>query len=245
MYAERLNRTALLLNPEQMTALRNAHIMLLGLGGVGSYAAEALARTGIGTLTLVDSDTVAPTNLNRQLPALASTIGRKKTDVVKARLIDAAPDMTVNVIDAFYLPDNPVPIPPDCSLVLDAIDTISAKLHLAQCCMEHDVPIIACMGMGNRLDPTKIRIGDIYETSGCPLCRVMRRELRRRGIPGLRCVYSLEAAHTPCPPDGQAVDMKSAGHIAPGSVSFVPSVAGLYMAYEAVRQLCGMGEERV
>lgn len=245
MDAERLNRTALLLNPTQMTTLKNAHIMLLGLGGVGSYAAEALARVGVGTLTLVDSDTVAVSNLNRQLPALSSTIGQKKTDVVKARLLDAAPDMTVNAIDAFYLPESPVPIPPDCSIVLDAIDAVSAKLHLAQCCMERQIPIIACMGMGNRLDPTQIRIGDIYETSGCPLCRVMRRELRKRSIPKLRCIYSLEEAHTPCPPEGQTADMKSAGHIAPGSVSFVPSVAGLYMAYEAVNQLCHLNNQRV
>lgn len=238
MLDERLNRTALLLSPAQMETLRCAHIMLLGLGGVGSYAAEALARVGIGRLTLVDNDRVARSNLNRQLPALNSTIGMKKTDVVKTRLLDAAPGLEVTTIDSFYLPESPVAVPEDCSMVLDAIDTVSAKLHLAQTCMERGIPIVSCMGMGNRLDPTQIRIGDIYETTGCPLCRVMRRELRKRQVPSLRCVYSLEEALSPHPQDDQTAETKSTGRIAPGSISFVPSVAGLYMAYEAVRQLC-------
>lgn len=232
---ERLNRTALLFTPEQMEKLKNAHVMLLGLGGVGSYAAEALARGGVGKLTLVDNDEVAPSNLNRQLPALQSTVGLSKTDVVRARLQDAAPDLVIETVNAFYLPETPVPIPEDCTLVADAIDTISAKLHLAQVCMERGIPIVSCMGMGNRLDPTQIRIGDIYETAGCPLCRVMRRELRKRNVPALRCVYSLEPALTPRA--DETAETKGAGRVAPGSVSFVPSVAGLYMAYEAIRTI--------
>lgn len=239
MLDERLNRTALLLTPKQLKALQNAHIMLLGLGGVGSYAAEALARAGVGRLTLVDNDSVTRSNLNRQLPALCSTIGMKKTDVMKARLLDAAPGIAITAIDAFYLPEKPVAVPEDCGMVLDAIDTVSAKLHLAQACIERGVPLVSCMGMGNRLNPTLIRIGDIFETTGCPLCRVMRRELRKRHISSLRCVYSLEEARSPRPPEDGLAETKSTGRIAPGSLSFVPSVAGLYMAYEAIRQLCG------
>ena len=231
---QRLNRTALLLNDQQMEKLRSAHVMLLGLGGVGSYAAEALARGGVGKMTIVDNDDVAVSNLNRQLPALSSTIGRMKTDVVAERLRDLAPDLELTAVNAFYLPETPVEIPEDCTLVVDAIDTTSAKLHLAQICKERNIPLISCMGMGNRMDPTQIRIGDIYETSGCPLCRVMRHELRKRGISQLRCVYSVEPALSP----NHGPDAETKGtRPAPGSVSFVPSVAGLYLAYEAIRIL--------
>ena len=232
---QRLNRTALLLSEDQMERLKNAHVMLLGLGGVGSYAAEALARGGVGEMTIVDNDDVSISNLNRQLPALASTVGRLKTDVVAKRLMDIAPDMKLHVVNAFYLPETPVPVPDNCSVVVDAIDTTSAKLHLAQVCQQRNIPLISCMGMGNRLDPTQIRIGDIYETTGCPLCRVMRHELRKRGILSLRCVYSLEPAIQPH--HGPDAETKGAGRPAPGSVSFVPSVAGLYLAYEAMRMI--------
>ena len=222
----RLERTALLLSPAQMERLERAHVMLLGLGGVGGHAAEALARGGVGKLTLVDHDVVAPSNLNRQLAALESTVGRSKAQVLSARLRDAAPDMEVTAVEAFYLPHNPVPIPQDVSVVVDAIDTVSAKLHLAQTCRERGIPLVSCMGMGNRLDPTLIRVGDIFETSGCPLCRVMRQGLRKRNIPSLRCVYSLEPAI-------------STGERLPGSVSFVPPVAGLFLAAEAIRLIAG------
>lgn len=232
---QRLNRMALLLNERQMERLQNAHVMLLGLGGVGSYAAEALARGGVGKMTIVDNDDVAVSNLNRQLPALSSTVGMAKTDVVAQRLHDLAPDMALTAINAFYLPESPVGVPENCSLVIDAIDTTSAKLHLAEICMKRGIPLISCMGMGNRLDPTQIRIGDIYETTGCPLCRVMRHELRKRGIPALRCVYSVEPASRP--QYDEMAETKGQGRPAPGSVSFVPSVAGLYLAYEAVRIL--------
>lgn len=229
---QRLNRTALLLNEEQMERLKNAHVMLLGLGGVGSYAAEALARGGVGKMTIVDNDDVAVSNLNRQLPALGSTVGMLKTEVVAQRLRDLAPDMELNAVNAFYLPQTPVPVPDDCTVVVDAIDTTSAKLHLAKVCQERGIPLISCMGMGNRLDPTQIRIGDIYETSGCPLCRIMRHELRKRGISSLRCVYSVEPALEPH--HGENAETKGV-RPAPGSVSFVPSVAGLYLAYETIR----------
>ena len=237
---ERLNRTALLLTPRQMEKLAGAHVMLFGLGGVGSYAAEALARTGVGHLTIVDNDAVAVSNMNRQLPALESTVGRLKTDVVAERLRDAAPDANIDAISAFYLPQAPVPLPDDCSYVVDAIDTVAAKLHLIRTCRERNIPIISCMGMGNRLDPTQIRIGDLFETKGCPLCRVMRQELRKYGMSSLHCIYSTEPAREPVPPEGQDMERKPAGRPAPGSVSFVPSVAGLYMAYDVVANLCGL-----
>ncbi len=235
----RLNRMALLLSDEQLDKLKNAHVMLLGLGGVGSYAAEALARAGVGEMTIVDNDEVAVSNLNRQLPALASTVGQSKVDVVAARLRDLAPDLVLHAVNAFYLPETPVPVPDNCSMVVDAIDTTSAKLHLAEVCLARGVPLVSCMGMGNRLDPTKIVIGDIYETSGCPLCRVMRSQLRKRGVSALRCVYSTEPAIAPRV-DENAETKGTAGRTAPGSVSFVPSVAGLYLAYEAVREITGI-----
>jgi len=233
----RLNRTALLLDEGQMERLKNAHVMLLGLGGVGSYAAEALARGGIGKMTIVDNDEVAASNLNRQLPALSSTVGMLKTEVVAQRLRDLAPDLELTAVNAFYLPEAPVPVPEDCTMVVDAIDTTSAKLHLAQVCQERGIPLVSCMGMGNRLDPTQIRIGDVYETSGCPLCRVMRHELRKCGISALRCVYSVEPSITPR--HGSDAEQKGT-RPAPGSVSFVPSVAGLYLAYEAIRQIADL-----
>lgn len=232
---ERLNRTSLLLSPEQMERVEKAHVMLLGLGGVGSFAAEALCRAGVGKMTIVDNDTVAPSNLNRQLPALGSTVGMLKTDVVGERLRDIAPDMELTCVNAFYLPEKPVPIPEDCSVVVDAIDTVSAKIDLAVRCRERSIPIISCMGMGNRLKPTEIRIGDLFETTGCPLCRVMRRELRKRGVLQLRCVYSLEPALTPRMVE--EAETKATGRTAPGSVSYVPGVAGLYLAYGAVEML--------
>ena len=222
----RLERTALLLSPAQMERLEHAHVMLFGLGGVGGHAAEALARGGVGKLTLVDHDVVSPSNLNRQLAALESTVGRPKAQVLSARLRDAAPDAKIVAVEAFYLPESPVPIPQDVSVVVDAIDTVSAKLHLAQTCYERGIPLISCMGMGNRLDPTLIRVGDIFETSGCPLCRVVRQGLRKRNIPSLRCVYSLEPA------------IGTGGRL-PGSVSFVPPAAGLFLAAEAVRLIAG------
>lgn len=163
---QRLNRTARLMSPAQMERLSRAHVLLLGLGGVGGHAAEALARGGVGKMTIVDHDTVAPSNLNRQLVALESTIGLPKTQVMYHRLKDAAPDLDLTAIDAFYLPDTPVPIPEDAAVVVDAIDTVSAKLHLARACRERGVPLISCMGMGNRLDPTQIHVGDIFETTG-------------------------------------------------------------------------------
>ena len=230
---ERLNRTALLRTPEEMEALAAAHVMLLGLGGVGSYAAEALCRAGIGEMTLVDNDTVAPSNLNRQLPALVSTIGQRKTDVVAQRMKDIAPDMALHCVNAFYLPENPVRIPENCTLVIDAIDTVSAKIDLAVRCNQREIPLISCMGMGNRLDPAQIRLGDLFQTTNCPLCRVMRRELRKRGIEHLDVVFSPEepvcATQLEAPPPGR--------RSVPASSPWVPATAGLLLGSQVVRNL--------
>lgn len=234
----RMARTALLYTPAQLDRLYHAHVMLFGLGGVGSYAAEALARVGIGKLTLVDADSVVESNLNRQLCALTSTLGMPKAQVERARLMEINPDAEIVAVEAFHLPDSPVPIPADVDYVADAIDTISAKLDIAVTCERRKLPLIACMGMGNRYDPTRIRVGDLFETSGDPLSRVMRRELKKRGVQALRCVYSTELAHKPEIEE----PVQTGGRQAPGSLPFVPSVAGLYMAYEIVSHLCGEAE---
>ncbi len=231
---EREARTALLLSMAQRERLHRAHVMIFGLGGVGSYAAEAVCRAGVGKLTLVDGDRVAVSNLNRQLPALHSTVGRAKAQVVRERLCDIAPDADIAAVEAFHLPQTPVEIPPDVSMVLDAVDTVAAKIDLAVTCQLRGIPIVACMGMGNRFDPTKVRIGDLFDTDHCPLCRVMRQELRKRGVTRLRCVYSAEPAQTPL---AEAAERRASGRPSPGSTPFVPAVAGLYMAYELVREL--------
>ncbi len=233
-------RTALLLGQENLDKLRNSHGMVFGLGGVGSYAAEALCRAGVGKLTLVDADTVAPSNLNRQLPALTSTLGRAKAVVVGERLRDIAPEAEIVAIEAFHMPETPVPIPQDVAFVVDAVDTVAAKIDLAVTCKARGIPLVSCMGMGNRLDPTQIRIGDLFDTAGCPLCRVMRRELRKRGVEALRCVYSTEKAMKGEADGDTPVERRDSGRPSPGSVPFVPSVAGLYMAYDVVRTLCGL-----
>ncbi len=229
-----MQRTAMLFTQAQLRTLNCAHVMVFGLGGVGSYAAEALGRMGIGKLTLVDGDRFEISNLNRQLCALSSTIGCSKAEVTAKRLMEINPDLRVVPVERFYLPQDPVPIDADTDFVIDAIDTVSAKLHLIETCKARNIPMISCMGMGNRKDPTQIRIGDIFETSYCGLSRVLRKELRKRGIESLRCVYSLEetaqCAAGPLPANGRRA--------VPGSVAYVPSVAGLYMAYEAVSKLC-------
>lgn len=232
---QRTLRTVALLGPEAADALARAHVMLFGVGGVGGYAAEALARAGIGRLTLVDADTVSPSNLNRQLVALGSTLGRPKARVMAERIRDFAPDAQVAAVERFHLPSDPVPIPADVDLVLDAVDTVTAKVDLAAVCQARGLPLVSCMGMGNRLDPTRVRVGDLFATNGCPLCRVMRRELRKRGVSALRCVYSDEPARAPVYPQGNAES--KAGRPAPGSLCYVPATAGLYLAYEAVRLL--------
>lgn len=215
--------------------LHKSHVAVFGLGGVGSYTAEALARAGVGELTVVDSDTVSVTNINRQLYALNSTVGMKKTDVAAQRIKDINPDCIVHIIDGFYLPENAADFfVSHYDYIADAVDTVSAKLSLAAEAQNRDIPIVSCMGTGNKLDPTLFRVSDISQTSVCPLCRVMRRELKVRGVKSLRVVWSPEP---PLPPGVCAEE--SARRAVPGSISFVPPVAGMIMAGEIVKNLIG------
>ncbi len=237
----RMARTAMLLGWDQIAVLRRSHVMIFGLGGVGSYAAEALGRTGIGKLTIVDGDRFEPSNINRQLCALTSTVGKSKVSVTMQRLLDINPDAEIVPVEKFHLPETPVPIEDGVDMVVDAVDTVAAKLHIAEFCAARNIPLISCMGMGNRLDPAQIRIGDIFDTNHCALCRVMRKELRKRGIARLRCVYSTEEAQA-C---GAAYEPLSGGKRSiPGSVSYVPSAAGLLMASDVVRSLCNQTNTR-
>lgn len=232
--AERRNaRTALLLSGVQLGKLKAAHVMIFGLGGVGSYVAEALGRMGMGKLTIVDRDRFEASNINRQLGALTSTIGESKAEVTKRRLLDINPDAVVTAVEQFHLPETPVAIGADVDLVIDAVDTVAAKLLIIETCVQKGIPVISSMGMGNRLDPTQVKLGDLFETSHCALSRVMRKELRKRNISSLRCVYSTEEAIN-C---GQSPSANKDSRPAPGSVAYVPSVAGLFMAYDAVNTL--------
>ena len=229
-------RTAMLIGQNNVGILRRSHVMIFGLGGVGSYAAEALGRMGIGKLTIVDGDRFEDSNINRQLCALTSTVGKSKAAVTAQRLMDINPDAVIEPVEKFYLPESRVPIGDDADMVVDAVDTVAAKLDIIEVCKTKNIPMISCMGMGNRLDPLRIAVGDVFDTNTCGLCRVMRKELRKRGIDTLRCVYSTEEAREcgPCSPAGDG------GRSAPGSVSFVPSVAGLLMASEVIHTLCNL-----
>ena len=228
-------RNEMLWGPEAQARLARAHVLLLGLGGVGSYAAECLARSGVGELTLVDSDRVAPSNINRQSIALLSTVGRYKTEVMKEKIRDICPDTQVECRETFVLPDNVDTLfeeRPD--YIVDAIDTVSAKIAVAEKAREYKIPLISSMGTGNKLHGELFQIGDLSETSVCPLCRVMRRELKKRGIEHLKVLYSTEK---PIPPQAPEKGEDEGKRLPPGSISFVPPVAGLLIAGEVVRDL--------
>jgi tRNA A37 threonylcarbamoyladenosine dehydratase len=245
------SRSELLFGPEGMERLYRARVAVFGIGGVGGYAVEALARSGIGTLDLIDDDRVCLTNLNRQLHATRSTVGQYKVDAAEARILDINPKAKVNKYKTFYSPETAEQFDfRQYDYVIDAIDTVTGKLALVQQAREAGVPIISCMGAGNKLDPTALEVADIYETSICPLARVMRRELKKRGIPSLRVVYSKEPPLTPredmaascrenciCPP-GTARKCTQRWQV-PGSNAFVPAAAGLILAGEVVRELTG------
>ena len=230
------SRTELLLGDEGMEKLKNARVAVFGVGGVGGYAVEALARSGVGALDLIDDDAVAPSNLNRQIIALQSTVGKPKVEVAAARIADINPDCIVRTYRTFYTPDTAGRF--DFSLydyVIDAIDTVTGKIALVMQAQAAGTPIISSMGAGNKLDPSAFEVADIYKTSVCPLARVMRRELKKRGVKRLKVVYSREEALTP---EGEieqdAVHKKRA---TPGSVAFVPAVAGLILAGEVVKDI--------
>lgn len=229
------SRSQLLLGAAAMERLAGAKVAVFGLGGVGGHAADALARTGIGSFVLVDADRVSLTNLNRQIIADHTTIGRLKTEVMREHILRINPRAQVEEHPIFFLPDTPAAFLSGCDYLVDAIDTVSAKLRLAELGQELSIPIISAMGAGNKLDPTRFEVADIYETSVCPLCRVMRRELKKRGVAHLKTVYSREEPAQREEVPGTQED--SSKRETPGSLAFVPSVAGLILASEVVRDL--------
>lgn len=227
------SRTARLLGTDGVQRLADASVAVFGLGGVGSFTVEALARAGVGRLVLVDGDTVAESNLNRQLIATTATLGRYKADAAAERVREIAPACRVEAHRLYYDAKTGQGLIDGCDFVADAVDRVSSKLALVEECYSKNIPLISAMGCGNKLDPSRFRVADIAHTAVCPLCRVMRRELRARGISHLPVVYSDEPPLTPLPVPGEPADART-----PGSVSFVPSAAGLLLAGEIVRRLC-------
>ena len=229
------SRTELLLGAEGMEKLKRARVAVFGIGGVGGYAVEALARAGIGALDLIDNDVISLTNINRQIIALHSTVGLPKTDVMAARVRDINPECEVRTYQTFYGPDTAEQFDfAQYDYIIDAIDTVTGKLALAVNAQKANTPIISSMGTGNKLDPTAFTVTDIYKTSFCPLARIMRKELRKRGIERLKVVYSEEEALTP---EGVTEELPQGRRSIPGSVSFVPSAAGLILAGEVIKDI--------
>lgn len=227
-------RTEMLLGADGMQRLQKSRVAVFGVGGVGGYAVEALARSGIGSIDIFDNDTVCESNLNRQIIATSKTIGMYKTDAMKQRILDINPDADINAFNVFYTPENSSLYPIDkYDYVIDAIDTVTSKIHLICECYRANVPIISAMGAGNKLNAAMLEVDDIYRTSGCPLARVMRRELKARGIKHLKVVYSKEPAMTPLPLEKNNGSRRQA----PGSTAFVPGAAGLIIAGEVVKHL--------
>ncbi len=231
--AEQFARTELLLGKEAMERLRRSRVAVFGIGGVGGYVVEALARSGIGYLDLIDHDKVSATNINRQIIATLQTIGKDKVDVMKERILSINPNTVVNVSKSFYLPENADDFDfGKYSYVVDAVDTVTAKIELVMRAKTAGVPVISCMGTGNKLEPAMLEIADIYQTSVCPLAKVMRRELRKRNIEKLKVLYSKEE------PVKKYLSIQ--GRAVPGSVAFVPSVAGLLIASEVIKDIIGI-----
>ena len=227
-------RTELLLGEEAVERLKNSRVAVFGVGGVGGYVAEALARTGVGTFDLIDKDTVSVSNINRQIIATHSTVGRVKVEVMKERILEINPEAEVHIHKCFFLPENASEFDfSKYSYVVDAVDTVTAKIELVMQAQKAGVPIISSMGAGNELDPSKFEVTDIYKTSVCPLARVMRRELKKRDVKHLKVVYSTEKALEP----KFDLSEKEGRRAVPGSVAFVPSAAGLIAAGEVINDL--------
>lgn len=247
------SRTQLLFGADAMEKLASSRVAVFGIGGVGGYAVEALARSGVGELDLIDDDKICLTNLNRQIFALRSTVGKYKTDVAEQRVKDINPDIKVNVHRCFYMPDTADQFDfTQYDYVIDAIDTVTGKIELVMRAKEAGVPIISSMGAGNKLDPAAFKVADIYKTSVCPLAKVMRRELKKRGVKKLKVVYSEEQpirpledmsiscrSHCVCPPG--TVRKCTVRRDIPGSTAFVPSVVGLIIAGEVIKDITGVG----
>ena len=246
------SRTQLLLGKEAMDKLQNSRVAVFGIGGVGGYVCEALVRSGVGEFDLVDDDKVCLTNLNRQIIATRKTVGKYKTEVMKERILEINPDAKVNIHNCFFLPENADDFPfEEYDYVVDAVDTVTAKIALVMKAKEKNVPIISSMGAGNKLDGSQFKVAYIYKTKVCPLAKVMRRGLKKRGVRKLKVVYSEEIPTRPledmsiscrtnciCPPGAEHKCTER--RAIPGSVAFVPSVAGLIIAGEVVKDLCKM-----
>lgn len=249
MMLNQFSRTQLLLGEDAMKKLGNSKVAVFGIGGVGGYVCEALVRSGVGHFDLIDDDKVCLTNINRQIIATRKTVGRYKTEVMKERMLEINPDVEVTVHQCFFLPENADEFHfEEYDYVVDAVDTVTAKLELVMKCKEKGVPIISSMGAGNKLDASAFRVADIYKTKMCPLAKVMRRELKKRGVKKLKVVYSEEKPIRPL--EDMSISCKSncicpagAQHKCterrdiPGSVAFVPSAAGLIIAGEVVKDL--------
>lgn len=236
-------RTQFLLGSEGMSRLKNAHVAVFGLGGVGGYVVEALARSGIGALDLIDHDTISITNINRQILATCETVGQSKADVAALRVLSIDPDIKVRPLKTFFSPDTADAFDfTQYDYVVDAIDTVTGKLAIAQTAQTAGTPVISSMGTGNKLDPTAFRVADISQTSVCPLARIMRRECRRRGIKKLKVVYSEEEPIKPnlSPDDPAWAELPQGRNALPGSNAFVPSVAGLIIAGEVIKDIAGI-----
>jgi len=225
---EQLSRTELLIGKDAIKKLQDSKVAVFGVGGVGGYVVEALVRSGVGSFVLIDNDTVSLSNLNRQIIATRDTVGRDKVDVMRERIHSINPQAEVEVHKCFYLPENAGEFDfSGYSYVVDAVDTVTAKIDIIIRAQKAGVPVISSMGAGNKLDPTKFEVADIYATSGCPLAKVMRRELRKREVKVLKVVYSTEEAI-------------QTGQRTPGSMAFVPSVVGLIVASEVIKDLTGV-----
>ena len=243
------SRTQLLLGKDAMDRLASSRVAFFGIGGVGGYVCEALIRSGVGSFDLIDDDKVCLTNLNRQIMATRKTVGKYKAEVMKDRMLEINPEAEIRIHKCFFLPENASDFPFDeYDYVVDAVDTVSAKIELVMQSQQHNVPIISCMGAGNKLDGSQFRVSDLYQTRMCPLAKVMRYELRKRGVKTLKVVYSEEKPTRPiedmsiscrkhciCPPG--AKHKCTERRDIPGSVAFVPSVAGLLIAGEVVKDL--------
>ena len=230
---ERFLRTSLIFGEENINKLNNAKVAVFGIGGVGGYVSEAIARSGVGKLTLIDGDVVSVSNINRQIIALTSTVGKYKADVMKDRIMDINPDAEVSTINSFLTPENIDSFNLcEYDYVVDAIDDVKAKIALIKFCFDNNIPIISAMGAGNKLDATGFEVSDIFKTSVCPLARIMRRELKKVGVDKLKVVYSKEEPKNP--------PYKIEGEKTVGSLAFVVSVMGLIIAGEVIKDLCSL-----
>ncbi len=240
------SRMEMLIGAEALQKLKNSRVAIFGIGGVGTFAVEALTRAGIGSFVLIDDDVICLSNLNRQLHATQSTIGKPKVEIMMERILSINPEVKVSIYQKFYTAESSQELlQADYDYVIDAVDTVSAKIHLVVRCQELGIPIISCMGAGNKMDPSKFEVADIYSTSVDPLAKVMRKELRKRGVGALKVVYSTEV---PIVPQATELDLEIESDVSdsrankkrravPGSVSFVPSVAGMILGGEVVRDL--------